>query len=213
MKSGYGTLKPISSPNGDDDESIDYYRIVTDESDLFTLNIRCANRTINLLSPKSLIFIGLIKLLVIATAVVFVYSNGDINNYFTSGLYVFSWEKTVDNTLTFTASNEYGVFDRSAYPWLDYPNMNSQLVEPMKITILTIAGATANLNSYFEWSFGDSNNDQIEIIEDDDPDITRTRGASIVLKFLKTGIFSITVTEFDASSKRLQSYTTSAISK
>ena len=49
---------------------------------------------------------------------------GVIDNNMATKLYVFSWENSAasdTSSLLVTASNEYGVFRRDAYPWLDSP--------------------------------------------------------------------------------------------
>ena len=127
--------------------------------------------------------------------------------------YVFSWEKegTAGTTgeiasLVVTASNEYGVFSREAYPWLDSPVVGSQLVEPYKATTFTISDSSSD-NSYI-WTVDAAD---VEVVKSDDP--TVLQGPSIVLKFKSTGVYTLTVAEYDPTNALVQSTTISAICK
>ena len=251
----------------DDEESILTKEQVSEENEEIDQVQQCLT---HLKDPKIIFGAICVKLCIVAiaflifapqTLLVNYVGFGVIDNNMATKLYVFSWENSAasdTSSLLVTASNEYGVFRRDAYPWLDSPvagnNVNntyiystscfslafyslthsilisilslfsgSQLVEPYRVTTLTVTRRSADVSSNsnnsstdtrtntFVWTI-DGDGD-VEVLGSDDSTLAVMRGVSISVRFRTTGVYALIVTEYDSTGAVVTSTHINAICK
>ena len=214
----------------DDEESIltkDQQQQVVEENEEIDHVQQCLT---HLKDPKILFGAICVKLCIVAIAFLifapqtvlinYVGFGGVLDNNMATKLYVFSWENsatTDTSSLLVTASNEYGVFRRDAYPWLDSPIAGCQLVEPYKVTTLSVArssitdSSTDTSKNTFVWTIeGDGD---VEVLSSDDLTLAAMKGSSITVKFRTTGVYALVVTEYDTTGAVVTSTHINAICK
>lgn len=109
---------------------------------------------------------------------------------------------TEASQLRIIASNEYGVFE-GPYPWLE-DVLGSQIVEPYKLTELTIASSiAADFPVHYKWQFSDDVVPDSSVLCDEQCSITLT----------KVGNHNVTVNAFDSEDHLVASFSTLLICK
>jgi hypothetical protein len=111
-------------------------------------------------------------------------------------------------TFSLVASNEYGQYDGSSYPWMSEVE-GTQLVEPYKQTLLTVLG-TVNVEEYtYTWTIVNDNG----LEATDDYVVIETSENMQSVQFLNTGIYSMKVKLLNSSGKTKYSYSTRLVCK
>jgi hypothetical protein len=111
-------------------------------------------------------------------------------------------------TFSLVASNEYGQYDGSSYPWMSEVE-GTQLVEPHKQTLLTVVG-TVHVEDYtYTWTIVNDNG----LKATDDYVLIESMENMQSVRFLKTGIYSMKVKLLNSSGKTKYSYSTRLVCK
>lgn len=111
-----------------------------------------AHRRFVWVSILSITFVFLVALIVVTR-------RGDSQNDTSTSESMYSL--TSSEVLSLVASNEYGVFE-APYPWLTV-DPGAQLVEPYKLTTLTLLGSAVDSGLYsFDWNVTDLEHDFLD---------------------------------------------------
>ena len=138
--------------------------------------------------------------------VIFVLASACISNYkpINSKAYTIGAKVTTlvtDSQIGVTASNEYGIYN-GPYPWL--ATAASQLVEPYKVTTLSVTGMdTADSSVYYKWTL--PSNLTTAYVD------TRLNKCNITAT--EVGKYNLKVEAFDASDTLIASYSAILICK
>lgn len=165
------------------------------EDDSFKSNI--GNRRLRTLNGRTSAVIAV---------VIFVLASACVSNYtpISSKAYKIGAKVTTlvtDSQIGVTASNEYGIYN-GPYPWL--ATAASQLVEPYKVTTLSVTGMdTADLGVYYKWTL--PSNLTTASVD------TRLNKCNITATAV--GKYSIKVEAFDATDTLIDSYSALLICK
>ena len=142
----------------------------------------------------------------VIAVVIFVLASACVSNYkpINSKAYTIGAKVTTlvtDSQIGVTASNEYGIYN-GPYPWL--ATAASQLVEPYKVTTLSVTGIdTADSSFYYKWTL--PSNLTTASVD------TRLNKCNITAT--EVGKYNIKVEAFDASDTLIASYSALLICK
>lgn len=111
-------------------------------------------------------------------------------------------------TFSIVATNEYGQYDGSPYPWMSEVE-GTQLVEPYKQTLLTVLGTVNVANYTYTWTIVNDNG----LKASNDFIVNEALANKQTVQFLNTGIYSMKVKLLDSSGKTKYSYSTRLVCK
>lgn len=111
-------------------------------------------------------------------------------------------------SFSITATNEYGQYNGSSYPWMSEIE-GTRLVEPYKVTLLKLTG-TVTLKDYnYTWTIVNDNG----LKATDDYVIIDTLANKQSVQFLNTGIYTLKVKLLDSTGSTKYSYSTRMVCK
>lgn len=111
-------------------------------------------------------------------------------------------------TFTLVATNEYGQYDGTPYPWMSEIE-GTQLVEPYKQTLLTVVGTVDSDNYIYKWSIVNDNG----LEATDDYAVIEAVSNKQSVQFLNTGIYTLKVKLVNSAGKTKYSYSTRLVCK
>lgn len=115
---------------------------------------------------------------------------------------------STSKSFTITATNEYGSYDGSSYPWMSDVE-GTQLVEPYKSTLLSLYGSVTYSDYSYSWKVTNDNglkNSGDYVVMSD---VNNSQG----LIFKNTGIYTVKVKLLNAAGSTKYSYTTRLVCK